>query len=382
MFSIMTMAENIKNCRNEKGWNQYEFAEKLSVSSQAVSKWECGQTCPSIENLCAIAEILGVSVDELIGQAEDRERMLIGIDGSGNKTEFVLFSESGKIHHRLLLEGCNPNTLGMENAINTLETGIDTLNKMTGRIYGIFVGAAGLDSGNNTARIKKMLQEKYSNIRLQCENDVFNVIGCGKNLEQCVAAICSTGIIVYANRKGELRHFGGRGYLLDKGGSGYHIGRDAICAAQDARDGIGKYTMLTDLVEEKLGSTVWDGIQKIYSKNQSYIASFAPCVFRAYESGDRIAAQILEQNAEYLAELINFAVKNCKVGKYVVASGSILKQRTDFQELLKKNLYEEIELDIPEYPSVYGSCVMCCRMCGLDASPIKERFMTSYQQYQ
>ena len=43
MFDIMALAENIKTYRNEKGWNQYEFAERLSISPQAVSKWECGQ---------------------------------------------------------------------------------------------------------------------------------------------------------------------------------------------------------------------------------------------------------------------------------------------------------------------------------------------------
>ena len=37
-----TMAENIKAYRNNKGLNQYEFAEKLGISPQAVSKWECG----------------------------------------------------------------------------------------------------------------------------------------------------------------------------------------------------------------------------------------------------------------------------------------------------------------------------------------------------
>lgn len=73
-------------------------------------------------------------------------------------------------------------------------------------------------------------------------------------------------MIVYTNRNGNLKHFGGRGYLLDKGGSGFHIGRDAICAAQDARDGTGKHTILTDLVEDKIGNTVWESIQDIYSK--------------------------------------------------------------------------------------------------------------------
>ena len=71
MFDIMTMAENIKAYRNNKGLNQYEFAEKLGISPQAISKWECGQSCPSIENLCMISEIFGISIDTLKGLEQD-----------------------------------------------------------------------------------------------------------------------------------------------------------------------------------------------------------------------------------------------------------------------------------------------------------------------
>ena len=99
VFDIMTMAENIKTYRNKRGLNQYEFAEKLGISPQAVSKWECGQSCPSIENLCVISEILDVSIDTLIGENSDSEKMMIGIDGGGTKTEFVLFSERGGNEH-------------------------------------------------------------------------------------------------------------------------------------------------------------------------------------------------------------------------------------------------------------------------------------------
>ena len=382
MFDIMSVAENIKEYRNKRGLNQYEFAEKLGISPQAVSKWECGQSCPSIENLCTISEILDVSIDELVGGRKDYERTMIGIDGGGTKTEFVLFMESGRIINRIILGGCNPNTVGLQNSLEILKVGIDTLLKIETRVCGIFIGAAGLDSGNNTEQIRSRLREMYPNIKIQCENDIFNVIACGKNLDRCVAAICGTGMIIYANQNGELKHFGGRGYLLDKGGSGYHIGRDAICAAQDAADGVGARSILTDLVEEKLGNTVWDSIQDIYGKGQAYIASFAPCVFRAYEHGDEIAKQILENNARCLAELINFAVGHCDVGNYVVASGGIIKQKESFREMLKGMLDADIELDVPDYPPIYGACIMCCRLCGIDTKPIEDKFMYSYEVYQ
>lgn len=305
--------------------------------------------------------------------------MLIGVDGGGTKTEFVLVSETGTVYKRIILSGCNPNAVGMDRAVNILQTGCGTLLKLADGIQGIFVGVSGLDSGNHTGLMQKRLEEQYPKIKIWCKNDIFNVIGCGKNPERCVAAICGTGMIVYANQNGKLRHFGGRGYLLDRGGSGYHIGRDALCAAQDDRDGLGEHTILTKLVEEKLGSTVWDGIQNIYSKNQSYIASFTPCVFRAYEMGDMIAGQILGKNAECLAELINYAVDCCNAGNYVVASGSILQQRADFRKMLGSKLHQSIELEVPEYPPIYGACIMGCRMCEVDTEPLTEKFMTTYK---
>lgn len=74
----------------------------------------------------------------------------------------------------------------------------------------------------------------------------------------------------------------------------------------------------------------------IYSKNQSYIASFTPCVFLAYENGDKIAEQILKNNAACLAELINFAVDHYDIGKYVVASAEF-KTETAFRENVKRD---------------------------------------------
>ena len=159
--------------------------------------------------------------------------------------------------NRIVLGGSNPNTVGMENAINILQLGIDTLLRIKGKISGIFVGAAGLDSGNNTSKIKKMLKEKYPKVKIRCENDVFNVIACGKNLDQCVAAICGTGMIVYANRNGNLKHFGGRGYLLDKGGSGFHIGRDAICATFfTAKVSLGSIAVCSTVSPERNGTAL------------------------------------------------------------------------------------------------------------------------------
>ena len=56
----------IKRLREERNMTQIEFAEKLFVSDKAVSKWETGKGYPDIKLLEPIAQILGVSVAELL----------------------------------------------------------------------------------------------------------------------------------------------------------------------------------------------------------------------------------------------------------------------------------------------------------------------------
>ncbi len=57
---------NIKKLREKFGFKQEELAEKLNVSNQAVSKWENGESAPSIETLIKLSKIFSVSVDYLV----------------------------------------------------------------------------------------------------------------------------------------------------------------------------------------------------------------------------------------------------------------------------------------------------------------------------
>ena len=58
--------KNIKKFREQKNISQVELAEKLNVTRQAVSNWERGKTQPDIDTLHKIADILEISIDELI----------------------------------------------------------------------------------------------------------------------------------------------------------------------------------------------------------------------------------------------------------------------------------------------------------------------------
>jgi len=61
-----TMAEVISSRRKELGMTQKDLAEKLNITDKAVSKWERGIACPDTGTIPKLAQILGVSLEELM----------------------------------------------------------------------------------------------------------------------------------------------------------------------------------------------------------------------------------------------------------------------------------------------------------------------------
>ena len=61
-----SMGKMIAEKRKELGMTQLELAEKMGVTDKAVSKWERDLSCPDVNSLPKLAEIFGMSVDELL----------------------------------------------------------------------------------------------------------------------------------------------------------------------------------------------------------------------------------------------------------------------------------------------------------------------------
>ena len=66
-----SLGKRISQCRKSKGLTQDKLAEQLGVTAQAVSKWENDQSCPDITMLPKLAEIFGITTDELLGRSAD-----------------------------------------------------------------------------------------------------------------------------------------------------------------------------------------------------------------------------------------------------------------------------------------------------------------------
>lgn len=63
---MKSIGKTIASLRKNKGMTQNELAEKMNVTDKAVSKWERNLSCPDVNTISKLADILGVSVEELL----------------------------------------------------------------------------------------------------------------------------------------------------------------------------------------------------------------------------------------------------------------------------------------------------------------------------
>ena len=96
----MTIGQKIIRLRISKNISQEQLAEALNVSRQTISKWETGLSIPKIDKVPYLAEILGVSTDELLSDKMDLSRVLdtpkrnkyFGTDGFRGEANVTLTS--------------------------------------------------------------------------------------------------------------------------------------------------------------------------------------------------------------------------------------------------------------------------------------------------
>ena len=100
--------DNLVSVRKMHGFSQDELAEKIGVSRQTLSKYETGESLPDIERCKLLAEVLDVSLDELVNY--DREnsnnlglgvppkgKHMFGVVKVGDKGQIVIPAKARKV---------------------------------------------------------------------------------------------------------------------------------------------------------------------------------------------------------------------------------------------------------------------------------------------
>lgn len=79
MFDIKKFGAYTSKLRKKADMTQSELAERLNMTRQAISKYECGDSSPDISILIEVADVFGITLDELIssGQPTDKEAAIL-----------------------------------------------------------------------------------------------------------------------------------------------------------------------------------------------------------------------------------------------------------------------------------------------------------------
>ncbi len=81
----MKFSDKLIELRKEKGWSQEDFAEKLDISRQAISRWENETALPDAQNILRISKLFNVTTDYLLNDDYEGEIHLPAVEAKTEK---------------------------------------------------------------------------------------------------------------------------------------------------------------------------------------------------------------------------------------------------------------------------------------------------------
>ena len=122
----MTLSEKIVSIRKAHGWSQEDFAEKMNVSRQAISRWENGTALPDAQNVLQISKLFGVTTDYLLNDDYESDKDIPAVQDATLENE-CLISKKKKGH--LIAAICFMisvfcSLMGLVNSTNDIQLGL------------------------------------------------------------------------------------------------------------------------------------------------------------------------------------------------------------------------------------------------------------------
>ena len=89
----MTFSEKITSLRKAHGWSQEDFAEKLNVSRQAISRWENDSALPDALNILQISKLFGVTTDYLLNDDYISDKDIPVVKNATQETDNIILKK-------------------------------------------------------------------------------------------------------------------------------------------------------------------------------------------------------------------------------------------------------------------------------------------------
>ncbi len=299
-------------------------------------------------------------------------KYLIGMDGGGTKTKCVLTDINLNPIYETTGGASNFLVIGTETVsetiLNLVNECASSQNISINDIESIVLGTTGGGRRNDAELLEKKIFEdaKRKSIpinKFRVDSDARIALEGAFSGKAGSILIAGTGSIMFGkDDKGEIHRVGGFGRYIGDEGSGYRIGRKGLNAVARFMDGRAKSTKIADLLDQEFSiSTSEQLITEVY-RNNFNIASVAPLVFEAAESGDKIAQRILEDEADEL--LLHITAMKTKLNVEILKVsliGSILTTPNYFSYLFNEKVvrrFNDVKIMEAEHSPEFGAALL------------------------
>jgi N-acetylglucosamine kinase-like BadF-type ATPase len=300
-------------------------------------------------------------------------RLFLGVDGGQSGTVALIGDETGRVAGVGRAGPCNHASSGEGRArfLAAIGESVRAAREQAGASDIPFAAACFGFSGGSADK-EALTRELVKAARYTFAHDAWIALAGAMAGKPGIIAIAGTGSIAFG-RNGEDRtaRAGGWGYAFGDDGGAFDLVRQALRAILRHDEGWGQPTLLRDLLLQSTGAC--DGndlLHRFYTDEYSRrrVASFAPLVDQAAESGDAIAREILKSAAQSLATFLA-AVRGqlFRPGEVVHASfaGGAFRSRG-----LRERFQMLVELDgsllaPPRYGPAAGALLEAYRAAGV-----------------
>jgi glucosamine kinase len=251
----------------------------------------------------------------------------LGIDAGGTATRWRLADSGGHCIAQGMAEPLSGHLFSSaaEERAKRIVTDMAEAVARAGHPLGIVAGITGLTRATPAeALMRSILSEtfKISPDKVFVAEDMWIAYLSYFALGDGILVYSGTGSIGYYLTKDKaVIRVGGRGNLIDDGGSGFWVAREAlkfVLRKEEESPGEGWTSPLGITLSDALGGTAWDLVRAfVYGGDRGKIGALARAVATAAQAGDPVSLGILREAGQELARLANSLIK--RVGPRPVA---------------------------------------------------------------
>ncbi len=290
----------------------------------------------------------------------------IGIDAGGTKSIAVLADAKLRILAREHYEGMNVSQMNPNLVSRLVQQIIDNLTYRAGMLpyhIGLTVlAAAGAGEAKTREEVLNACRGRMPERKVKVITDAEAALAGAFDGGAGIALISGTGSIAWGkDEAGKIVRSGGYGYILGDEGSGFWLGRETLRRCLEA------YHRGETTTMGKKAAELWqiEDISKVVplvygaEKPAAKIAELAPLVFEAYEAGDPMAVEILQEAGKKLAELVEKTAKGLSIAAPVKVNltGGIAGQLKVMQPLIQGHLSGEYQFVPATYEAAVGAVI-------------------------